>query len=65
MRHALLENGPDLRTIQELLGHARLDSTQIYAAVSVTQLRESHAHCHPRGAAKTTADLPPQEKTTL
>ncbi len=68
-RHAcathLLENGADLRTIQELLGHARLDTTQIYTAISITQLRETHARCHPRGAAKTTADLPPQEKTTL
>jgi len=55
-RHAcathLLENGADLRMIQELLGHARLDSTQIYTAVSITQLREVHARCHPRGQAK-------------
>ncbi len=55
-RHAcathLMENGADLRMIQELLGHARLDTTQIYTAVSITQLREVHARCHPHGLAK-------------
>jgi len=38
--------------IQELLGHARLDSTQIYTAVSIAQLREVHARCHPHGSAR-------------
>jgi integrase/recombinase XerD len=65
----LLENGADLRMIQELLGHARLDSTQIYTAVSITQLREVHARGHPRGQAKSapnepSPDLPPGKKPT-
>ncbi|MHB8881662.1 MAG: hypothetical protein ACYC69_09190 [Thermodesulfovibrionales bacterium] len=31
-----------------LLGHASLDSTQVYAHVSITDLKEVHARCHPR-----------------
>jgi len=61
-RHAcathLLENGADLRIIQELLGHARLDTTQIYTAVSITQLRETHARCYPRGKTVSDKELP-------
>ena len=48
----MLENGADIRFIQQLLGHERLDTTQIYTEVSITQLREVHARCHPRGQAK-------------
>ena len=53
LRHScathMLENGADIRFIQQLLGHERLDTTQIYTAVSITQLREVHARCHPHG----------------
>lgn len=43
----MLENGADIRYIQQLLGHARLDTTQIYAEVSILQLKAVHARTHP------------------
>ena len=43
----MLENGADIRYIQQLLGHARLDTTQLYTDVSIVQLREVHARTHP------------------
>lgn len=43
----MLENGADIRFIQQLLGHAKLDTTQIYTEVSILQLREVHRRTHP------------------
>lgn len=44
----MLRNKANIRHIQELLGHASLDSTQVYAQVSITDLKEVHSKCHPR-----------------
>jgi site-specific recombinase XerD len=43
----MMENGADLRCIQQLLGHARLDTTEIYTEVSIHYLREVYEKTHP------------------
>jgi integrase/recombinase XerD len=47
MATVMLEGGADVRFVQEMLGHARLDSTQIYTQVSIRKLQAVHAATHP------------------
>ena len=43
----MMENGADLRSLQEFLGHARLNTTQIYTHVSIKRLQDVHRKTHP------------------
>ena len=52
----MLENGADIRFIQQLLGHEKLETTQIYAQVSIRMLKEVHQRTHP---ARLTAAVDP------
>jgi integrase/recombinase XerD len=68
LRHScathMLENGADIRFIQQLLGHTRLDTTQIYTDVSIVQLREVHSRTHPHARLSPAAPAPQTGLTT-
>lgn len=45
---ALLSDGADLRSLQELLGHSSLSTTQLYTRINMTEISQIYAHAHPR-----------------
>jgi integrase/recombinase XerD len=73
MATLLLEGGADVRSIQEMLGHAELSTTTIYTRVSIQRLQRVHEECHPGAslAARKVTDssceeaVPPTEESLL
>jgi integrase/recombinase XerD len=64
MATLMLEGGADIRFIQQMLGHARLDTTQIYTHVSVRMLKQIHSATHPAAQLKHGAEGPAEAVQT-
>jgi integrase/recombinase XerD len=69
MATLMLENGADIRFIQEMLGHSSLQSTQIYTQVSIRQLKKIHTATHPGATLEkkkpASASAAPQDEESL
>ena len=63
MATLMLENGADVRFIQAMLGHAKLETTQIYTQVSIRKLKEIHEATHPAKDKRSEPEDAPRERT--
>ena len=63
MATLMLEGGTDVRFIQEMLGHANLETTQIYTHVSIQKLKAIHDATHPGAKLKPAASRAADVKT--
>ncbi len=60
MATLMLENGADIRYIQAMLGHVKLETTQIYTQVSIRKLKEIHTATHPARKERSPTEEPPK-----
>ena len=64
MATAMLDNGADLRHVQEILGHSALHSTQVYTKLAIRKLKEVHTKTHPaRSQPSASANAAPEADT--
>jgi len=61
----MLENGADIRFIQQMLGHASISTTEIYTHVAIHTLKDIHTATHPAAGASARAPAPAATKETL